>query len=115
MLKVIVRRAQWLRGNDATSMLYRPSDRRMCCLGFACKAAGLKTKEISGEAFPNNVMAPLPKPLKRLVTSGGNTSGICDELVAINDDNTISTKEREAKLKQVGKHAGLDFRFTGKG
>lgn len=50
MKRFIIRRAYWLRGEGADdSFLVRPSDRKMCCVGFfAEQCFGLSRGEMTG-------------------------------------------------------------------
>lgn len=112
MLNVTVRRSQWLRGSN-DSKLYRSSDRRMCCLGFACKAAGLSTGDILNKRTPNDIQHHLPKTLEKL--ADGENTNVCLYLMDINDERDVSAAKRESQLKKLGKTAGLRFKFVGKG
>lgn len=53
MINVQVDRRRWLRG-DYESFLLRPSDNKMCCLGFVCLELGASEDEIRGVAEPGN-------------------------------------------------------------
>lgn len=59
MLKVIVSRRTWLRGEGwQSSYLFRRADQKMCCLGFACLASGLTSSDIAGITMPGGIEEP---------------------------------------------------------
>lgn len=56
VLKFTVDRKRWLRGEgERNSLLLRAADDKMCCLGFACLAAGHTEGEIRGVATPTGI------------------------------------------------------------
>jgi hypothetical protein len=56
VLKFTVDRKRWLRGEgEQNSLLLRESDNKMCCLGFACLAAGHTEDEIRNVATPTGL------------------------------------------------------------
>lgn len=120
MLKVIIDRTKWLRGegNDKSRLL-RPSDGKMCCIGFACLAAGIPKSAIEDRAevgllFGNPSM-PIPESLKLLYSrrpSGlGEESGVCHNLYEVNDLKDYNDESREADIVNMGKDAGIAFSF----
>lgn len=53
-MKLVIDRSKWLQGEaSVVSMLLRPQDGKMCCLGFYCLALGAPEKSI------NRVHTPL--------------------------------------------------------
>jgi hypothetical protein len=123
MLKVEVDRNRWYRGkggkfsrlltteNTKYGTIKDPGYERipkedagkMCCLGFACLAAGMEEKDIQGMPLPSSVVS---SPLKILPHK--------DEMqfVYYNDCESLSESEREAKLKACGLHVGIEFTFV---
>lgn len=137
LLKVIVDRKRWYRGllPDHSALIVDPGGAQygvskkyadhMCCLGFACIAAGLSEDDILGTRTPADVFDDEPNPivpdgLSKLVlpygTSGSvvrwTDSAICISLMDINDNRDISEKFRENRIKDLGKQVGLDFEFV---
>lgn len=49
-----VNRNNWLR-KDENSMLLRPSDGKMCCMGFYALACGATREEIEGKSALNDI------------------------------------------------------------
>ena len=59
LIPLVIDRRRWLRGEGGlVSALYRDSDRKMCCLGFACLASGLRVADIRNKALPSALMHP---------------------------------------------------------
>lgn len=98
---VVVDRAKWLRGEGSyDSCLLRPDDRKMCCLGFACKALGLRDDVIESVGEPCEL--DWEHPLKRANVKS---------LVVANDNTDITDDAREASLIEDGQKLGLNFSF----
>lgn len=111
MLKVIVDRQRWYRGHGAAVsrlLIVYPSHKedigKMCCLGFACLAAGLKPEQIAGKGVPTDISGPLPKAFEAV------TDGYCG-LVGTNDRHGMDEELRERDIKRLGLQVGLDFEF----
>ena len=114
MLKVQVERDNWLRGEGASYL--RDHDGRMCCIGFACLAAGMKEEDIVGHMMVISdclEMGDVPEVLKAtLMEDNGSASEEADELYVTNDNRSISDSQRETMLKDYGKAAGIEFEFV---
>ena len=55
MQKLVIDRTRWLRGEGPEeSALLRPTDNKMCCLGFDALRRGLTSDEIKGVEAPKN-------------------------------------------------------------
>jgi len=55
-MKLEIDRTKWLRGEGSdASRLLRPSDGKMCCLGFACLAAGYAPVNIENKSTVKQV------------------------------------------------------------
>ena len=116
MLDVVVDRKRWDRGMDHLGNVYLLGPRGMCCLGFACLAAGLTAEDIQQISIPAFARSkPLPDSLKLLVDRTGNRNSlICQRLTGANDRlGTVDYPEakREADIIKLGKEAGLNFTF----
>jgi hypothetical protein len=121
MLKVTVKRSRWYRGQGGSdSALLREDDRKMCCLGFVCRAARLPAKDIRGRGSPAEVYTEqnhLPNSLLALVdTSSGVYSVVdsidCHKMMRINDSTDFTSRKRESELKKLGKKVGIAFTFV---
>ena len=127
MLKVIVNRATWYRGEPTGSQLLR-EDGRMCCVGFMCSFAGLKGRHIKGcatvGALPpayvgergrvqRDNLPPIVATLAELEHSvecwDNGTPG--HTLYRINDSSRIGDETREARLITEGLRLGIEFSF----
>jgi hypothetical protein len=145
MLNVIVERSKWYRGqgSDGSALLIAYEMKggqnvgRMCCLGFACLAAGLAVGDIAGKPCPSNVLKEwrdfgnthdldekLPAPLMNLVTIDDGFIGdsdLCQRMTETNDapagdtageDSIADDAEREERLIELGREAGINFTFV---
>lgn len=64
MLKVVVREKEWLQG-EYDSMLLRPKDGKMCCLGFVCETVGVERENFEGvETLSRLTIPELPAGLE---------------------------------------------------
>lgn len=122
MLKVTVRESEWGYGDSDTSALFNPTTGKMCCLGFACEAAGMLKHEFVSEGTPGHLGKSLPPQLSALV-DGNNNSDVCLRLMSINDawkmvtidGNDIYVEnldDRKAALIKHGLEAGIEFTFV---
>ena len=114
LTKVVVKRSKWLRGNPVRSVLLNESG-RMCCLGFACLAAGVPKTAIEEVEMPAGIDRELPPSLDKLIREDygrGYDTPISTQLAATNDSFTLQPKEREAQIKALGVKAGIDFSFV---
>lgn len=76
----------------ATVQLYDSTSKMMCCLGFVCRAEGLKVSQIEDLGLPSDVSEY--EPPAWLAT-------IEERAAAINDDEKLGNAKREAKLKKL--------------
>ena len=134
LLKVVVTRSNWLRGEGPrASCLLRPSDGRMCCLGFVAIARGLTHEELSRVDESSGMMnktVSTPAEVKRLLGKDilpgltvlhknltetqvywGN-SDVATDLMTDNDNEDMSDERREGLLRLNGLRAGIDFEFV---
>lgn len=118
MLKVTVDRDRWIRG-EINSRLLREGDRKMCCLGFACIAAGVPEAQILGVLTPASVK--LPQSLMGLKSGTGvlqnhTNSYECSSMMIWNDRVYKSAGTwQEDKLISLGRQVGIEFKFVGGG
>lgn len=121
MDKVIVKRSGWLRG-AYDSMLLRPTDQKMCCLGFVCVAGGIPPDEIACNATPQQINRSLLDDLKiggmvaRLVYKRGASypwldTTFASDAIEINDKQAITDADREAQLIKLFGDNGIELTF----
>ena len=109
-LKVKVSRRRWWRGHGPGfgKNYLRNTDGKMCCLGFACRVFGARSKDIVGQGMPRDVDTDL-----FIGTPLGNDKQITlQQLAHINDEAQLTASERERELKRIGKTIGIDFTFV---
>ena len=116
-MKLVINREKWYRGAGSyESKLLRPSDGKMCCLGFYCMELGYKKEQISGAGTPaSSFLDPIKRP-DWLVNNDGKgplVSGSCAQLITTNDDEYISEKEREAAITAEFGENGVEVEFVG--
>jgi hypothetical protein len=118
MRKVRINRAKWRSGyygpnssGKGETQLYN-EEGFSCCLGFAShQLAKCNKDKLEGEAFPcglDKVITPL--------TIRDRHNDIVDtsftiQCISINDDERITRKQREAKLKRKFKDNDLELEF----
>jgi hypothetical protein len=90
-MKLRIDRGKWLRGEGCDdSYLRRPSDEKMCCVGFYCLALGKTEKEITGIVWPYPILDAgvdsMPEEARWL-------DGAADGLAQANDDEDIEYRE----------------------
>lgn len=129
--KFTVKRENWLRGEKNDSRLLRYDDNKMCCLGFYARACGIPKKYILDESTPNESYGNLLNMNTRWDSFLISKSDVCtdpflisvddaytddsksaNELMKINDDDTISDKTRENRLKKLFLKNGIKVNFV---
>lgn len=129
-----VYRDRWLRGlkagssksinlDDNESALYHSPTKTMCCLGFLARTAGLKVEDIKDCPTPNSVHSGIMAESRfPRILWGEDTKRIdrdtylCKKIAGINDNESLSDKEREEFLVKEFKEAGVKVTFKdGKG
>lgn len=111
MLKLVIKRSKWLRGEGGDcSYLLRKSDKKMCCLGFLALACGYTRKNISGYAEPT-CLVDNKFPLG-LIDEKGRSTPKCNSLMDINDSETFTDSVRELELKILFKKINVRVQFV---
>jgi hypothetical protein len=115
-MKLVIDRNTWLRGEGCDdSFLLRPSDNKMCCLGFLSETCQVPLEAIESQQAPSDVpkiyRSFLPKFLFR-EDDENDLSGICLELMEANDDEYFGPKEREAQITQLFAENGIEVEFV---
>lgn len=119
-----VLRKNWWRGKGTKSSALRKTNDKQCCLGFYCRATGVKAKDIVNVKLPENLLKNKgfridnPPPFKNLVEvniyKGVNIwqgTALCNEIAITNDNPNIMEKTREKILIKLFKTAGISVKF----
>jgi len=118
MLKVIVDRLKWIRGEGVkASFLLRPGDYKMCCMGFACEAAGISRENLLNKKVVTDVIdarCEISHPLHGfcshlMVDAFDNT--VAGIIYMINDNEALTDSKRESRLIELGRMVDIDFEF----
>jgi len=116
-MKFEIDRKRWLRGEGSVnSRLLRPSDQKMCCLGFKAKALGLSDDTISN--IPSPISIPNINFEQWGVTGLGRYAVIAELgdmyclLFVTNDVRNISESEREERLIKLFAEIGDEVTFV---
>jgi hypothetical protein len=109
--KFVVKKSQWLRG-EGPSVLLRRTTHKMCCLGFASLACGLKENDIIDVSIPSNVCSNLYSAYPASFFDGlrPESQSIMD-IMRINDDVSLNDEERIFSLKQKFSELGIEVIF----
>lgn len=108
-LNVIVDRSRWLRGEgEKRSLLLRTTDDKMCCLGFACLAAGHTIEEISDMATPSE----LAREREVIVLLPDYKSVVMGDVMSVNDGERYEEDEREAYIAEQLATLGIAMTFV---
>jgi len=117
MERLIIDRGLWRTGADSknktgfgTTFLLN-KEGFMCCLGFCVQQLGIKEDDLKGKALPSSLNNPKIGSL--LLNERGFDNEFTKIAVSINDDESITSQEREAKLILHFKEEGIDIIFTG--
>lgn len=121
LLKVVVDREKWIHGEgDFDSYLLRERDGHLCCLGFACLAAGLTTDQIKDQHAPHSIPDLVESKLPLLLQPTTipefykkTNSKVCNSMVNLNDKKDVKAAYRERRLRELGRKVGIEFSFQG--
>lgn len=108
-MQLVIDRKTWLRG-ESNSALLRPSDQKMCCVGFYCLALGLTREQILGKPWPYKGETELPESAQWLQAHWENNPDC--ELAQINDRSGISDAQREPKIAEIFARHGVEVEFV---
>ncbi len=111
LVKVIIDRRRWWRGQTSKESELQKDGGQRCCLGFACLALGLNEDQILRCCYPAKTFHEL-KGLTELQWGIIRNTEFSKEAAIVNDDATITDKVREAKLKEMAFEAGFVFEFV---
>ena len=107
MLKVIVDREKWYRGHGGQESRLLREDGLMCCMGFACLAAGVSLNDIRNvdrveRVNPNSAIPPTSRTKDYTA------------LYYANDERSYEgqgEQHRETRIKELGEHVDIEFTF----
>jgi hypothetical protein len=123
MKTITISRKRWLRGDmksvDGYSLLWCNDKRRGCCLGHAIHQIERCTwNQLASMFTPNDFFREnTPNKMSGMFVDFAEGE-VCDdstftnEAIAINDNDSITDKEREKELKALFKKNGLKLVFT---
>lgn len=118
MEKLIIDRSKWRTGGNgkyATGMgsTFLVNDQGyMCCLGFMCVEMGVEKNSCSRIGLPEDLepIDCIKIPLLVHSVAKSNTEFAC-KAIEINDDNDISSHEREEQLTEHFSNHGIQVEF----
>ena len=102
-MELVINRKRWMRGTDE-GLLLSSTSRRMCCVGFYARKLGMKPCEISD--IPGLEDTKRGRDVCTWVDH--NDLG---KLYNVNDESTITDREREAKIRKLFKKHGVRVKF----
>lgn len=113
---VVVSRKKWLRG-EGEGFLFRSDDKKMCCLGFMCKAAGATEQDMENLSVPSELYERKQIEAGFCLKDSTNLDFSCNddwifEAVNYNDRSDITRDEREKHLKRVFNQQGISVKFV---
>ena len=121
MKKLVIDRSKWARGGEGGDAALLNRRGNMCCLGFACIAAGFNWDEIfvaDPASLPLNPTDLDNFWVSRLVLYDNDEFGdilnhtdLASEAIDINDNINLPEETREAKLIQLFKNRDIELEF----
>lgn len=124
LIPLVIDRERWARGGKPGTLLLNDKDGSMCCLGFACLAAGVPSSKLIDMGSPEDLA--ITPALAAFVTqeedpdsyddeeisyrSGNNSS--TEAAIDVNDDKELTDPEREDRLKPILAKLGFDVTFV---
>lgn len=80
--------------------LYNKEQNSYCCLGVACRVAGLKKSEINGVGTIEEQFRGMGVPKMLISLDNGKNGKLIDKLVTMNDDKGKSFKQIAKWIKK---------------
>ena len=116
---LIINRAKWrtgghYNGKNQTGFggtILLNSEGFMCCLGFRCHQMGIPKKDLLSMPTPRSIATDWDIP--DLIDSYGDTT-FTIKAVRINDDNSLTSEEREKQITEHFATIGVTVEFKGK-
>lgn len=111
-MKLTIRRSDWLRGKGALGSALLTDTGKMCCLGFLALELGAKPEEILSVPTPAGC-AHINWPEGFIEKFSDIIHNIgCQSLMEINDDCSLTDKDRENTLKDSFTRFGIEVEFV---
>lgn len=116
MIKLTIERSKWLRGGGDDAFLLN-LDGKMCCLGFLGKVCGYEDSAIRLYTSPATLSNPelFPQAFNPCLNDrfliNVNTK-LVDELIDVNDSESISEQERENRITELMLSGGVEVIFV---
>lgn len=113
-MKLVIDRSIWLRGEPEGSMLLRPNDGKMCCVGIYLAACGVPHSRLSSKrsAADKGVVADDGSWL----VERRNNGLLCSSAAAIRlyeeNDCWSNATDRESKIAELFAANGVDVEFV---
>ncbi len=109
-------RRRWLRGGRGNdSSLYDPKTRKMCCLGIYLRACGFSVADVKDRSMPGDVEATGKRVPSWMVIRRANnfirTSPSNMKLAVANDNEGLSERKRERKIRELFANQGIKVTF----
>lgn len=120
---LIIDRSKWRTGGDHSDNTTGKGDTQllnkqgfMCCLGFRCNQMGIPKKHLLQQGVPSHLadLYDIPDLISGDDYDGWEDTKFTDEAVRINDDEYITSKEREKAIKEHFATIGVIVQFKGK-
>ena len=124
-MEFVVKRSKWRAGDDGVNAIGKGETNLlneegfMCCLGHCALQLGAKKSEIDGQAMPKDILDKNDafKYVPILNVKKGefiNDSKLSEQAATINDDDKLTTEQRERKLKSLFSKFKHSITFVGK-
>ena len=119
MIKVTVKRSEWLRGEGAEASRLLRGDGKMCCLGFVCLALGATKEQILNKDSPlqlqKNTRFRVTNLLERrelhCELHWVHHDAVCDAM-ELNDYEHTSDACKEGQLIPILAKVGIELEFV---
>lgn len=109
-MKFTIERDLWFRGCGPYGSQLLRIDGTMCCIGFVGRTCGATDTQLD-RAYASHRQEFWPK---WFFNETGTNKPDLVKIYNVNDDETISEKKRESKLKAIFKRNGDEIVFVGK-
>lgn len=111
--------APYVTGKGITLLLN--SEGFQCCLGFVCEQLGIERERLRGQTFPMDLKVEKDHPVQVLLLERKSLpysldSDYCtleNHAANVNDDTTLTRKQREKKLIRLFRDFGHTLKFVG--
>lgn len=121
MRELVIDRATWFRGRGPAQSRLLTDQGKRCCLGFECQALGYKDEQLIDVPSPGILCSyehpeAVPDHMQWLADFNKDqdifeNSITCLDLIAINDNPSISDPERESQISEIFANNGVEVKF----